>query len=130
MDVEANYTKYRPEKKVGEIMVMIIALAFNGLDFLTGMVKGWKNDGGLSSTKLRDGLFKKVGFVLCYLLAYLINYAGHYIDLGIDIDLLPIICGYVILTEIVSIIENISQINGNLVPDVLKKLIGVDNSGH
>lgn len=126
MDAEANCTKYRPHKKVGEIMVMIIALAFNGLDFLTGMVKGWKTTSGLNSTKLRDGLFKKIGFVLCYLLAYLINYAGHYIDLGVNVNLLPIVCGYVILTEIVSIIENISEINENLVPDVLKKLIGVD----
>lgn len=111
-------------------MVMVIALAFNGLDFLTGMVKGWKTDGGLNSTKLRDGLFKKIGFVLCYLLAYLINYAGHYIDLGVNVNLLPVVCGYVILTEIVSIIENISEINGNIVPDVLKKLIGVDKNGN
>ena len=109
----------------GEKMIIGIALGFNLLDFATGMVKGVKSDGGLNSTKLRDGLFKKVGFIFCYLLAFLINYAGHYIDLHIPVDLLPVICAYAILTETVSIIENISEINPDILPDVLKKLIGL-----
>lgn len=78
----------------------------------------------MNSTKLRDGLFKKVGFILCYILAIGINAAQEYIELPFTVNLLPIIVAYVVITEIISIIENICAINSDLVPDNLKKLIG------
>lgn len=40
------------------------------LDFATGIAKGYKTDGRVSSSKLRDGGFKKAGIVLVVLLAY------------------------------------------------------------
>ena len=93
-------------------------------DFITGIIKGIKADKRLNSTKLRDGLFKKVGFVLCYILAIGINITQEYIELPFTVNLLPVIVAYVVITEIISIIENICAINSDLVPDNLKKLIG------
>ena len=103
---------------------IIIALIFNALDCITGVISGYKRDGRLISTKLRDGLFKKCGFILCYGLGFLLNFAQHQIGLDININILPAICLYVIFTELVSIIENISSLNDKILPDKIKKLIG------
>ena len=88
---------------------------------VTGIIAGVKNK-DIQSSKLRDGLFKKVGFIFCYLLAWLIDTQGDSIGLSIGVSLLPIIVLYVVLTEITSIVENICKINTDLVPEKLKDL--------
>lgn len=108
-----------------QIVIIALALFFNGFDIVTGIIKGFKQDGKLISSKLRDGLFKKIGFILCYILGIAISVAGQFIELPVASGLLPIICTYSILTEIVSIIENISVINPDLLTKTLKSLIGL-----
>lgn len=98
-----------------------IALIFNALDMVTGIIAGVKNK-NIQSSKLRDGLFKKVGFIFCYLLAWLIDTNGDTVGISIGVSLLPIIVLYVVLTEITSIIENICKINTDIVPEKLKEL--------
>ena len=104
--------------------IILVALIFNGMDLLTGIVGALRNGEQIKSNKLRDGLFKKVGFVFCYALGIAINYAETYLTLPFGVDLVPVICTYAIITEVVSIIENISKINGDILPDKLKSLIG------
>lgn len=88
---------------------------------VTGVIAGVKNK-NIQSSKLRDGLFKKVGFIFCYLLAWLIDTNGGTVGISIGVSLLPIIVLYVVLTEITSIIENICKINTDIVPEKLKEL--------
>ena len=95
---------------------------------VTGVIVGVKNK-GIQSSKLRDGLFKKVGFIFCYLLAWLIDTQGDSIGLSIGVSLLPIIVLYVVLTEITSIVENICKINTDLVPEKLKDLFHLTGGG-
>lgn len=95
---------------------------------LTGIIAGVKNK-DIQSSKLRDGLFKKVGFIFCYLLAWLIDTQGDSIGLSIGVSLLPIIVLYVVLTEITSIVENICKINTDLVPEKLKDLFHLTGGG-
>lgn len=104
--------------------IILVALVFNGLDLITGIVGAIKYGEQIKSSKLRDGLFKKVGFVFCYALGVLINYAENFLTLPFGVDLVPVICIYVIITEVVSIIENISKINSDILPEKLKELIG------
>lgn len=111
------------------IMVVLVALLFNLFDFLTGIIGALRTEDKLNSTKMRDGLFKKGGFICMYALGYLIMFAGKYIDLPFEVNLVPIICAWAILTEIVSIIENICKINPDFLPDALKKLIGFKTEG-
>lgn len=109
--------------------IILIALLFNGLDLCTGIISAIKNSEQIKSSKLRDGLFKKVGFVFCYVLGEAISYAKLYLPIPFGDKLLPIICVYAITTEIVSVCENISKINPDILPEKLKKLIeykGVD----
>ena len=104
--------------------IILVALVFNGLDLVTGIVGAIRSDEQIKSSKLRDGLFKKVGFVFCYALGVLINYAENLLTLPLGVDLVPVICTYAVITEVVSIIENISKINPDILPDKLKELIG------
>lgn len=104
--------------------IILVSLAFNGLDLVTGIVGALREGEKIKSNKLRDGLFKKMGFIFCYTLGVVINYAESYLTLPFGVDLVPVICGYAIITEVVSIIENISKINSNILPDKLKILIG------
>lgn len=103
--------------------IILVALIFNGMDLLTGIVGALRNGEQIKSNKLRDGLFKKVGFVFCYALGIAINYAETYLTLPFGVDLVPVICTYAIITEVVSIIENISKINSDILPEKLKELI-------
>lgn len=104
--------------------IILLALVFNGLDLITGIVGAIRDGEQIRSSKLRDGLFKKVGFVFCYALGVLINYAENLMTLPFRVDLVPVICTYAVITEVVSIIENISKINPDILPDKLKELIG------
>lgn len=109
--------------------IILVALVFNGLDLITGIVGTIRNGEQIKSSKLRDGLFKKVGFVFCYALAVLINYAENLLTLPFAVDLVPVICTYAVITEVVSIIENISKINSDILPDKLKRLLGYKEGG-
>lgn len=104
--------------------IILLALIFNGLDLVTGIVGALRNGEQIKSSKLRDGLFKKVGFIFCYTLGIAINYAESYLALPFGVDLVPVICTYAIITEVVSIVENISKINPDILPEKLKELIG------
>lgn len=104
--------------------IILVALVFNGLDLITGIVGAIRDGEQIKSSILRDGLFKKVGFVFCYALGVLINYAKNLLTLPFGVDLVPVICTYAVITEVVSIIENISKINPDILPDKLKELIG------
>lgn len=109
--------------------IILVALIFNGLDLVTGIVGAIRDGEQIKSSKLRDGLFKKVGFIFCYALGIAINYAESYLTLPFGVDLVPVICTYAIITEVVSIVENISKINPDILPEKLKELIGYNNGG-
>jgi toxin secretion/phage lysis holin len=117
-------------KKGGEHMEafypVIVALVFNGLDLVTGIITAVKNH-EIQSSKLRDGLFKKVGFLLCYFVAWLIDTQGSLIGFNLTTPILPIIITYVCLTELVSILENISKINPDILPDKLMELFHINS---
>lgn len=103
---------------------IIIALIFNGLDLVTGIISAIK-DKDIQSAKLRDGLFKKVGFMLCYFVAWLVDTEGELIGFKFGVEILPIIILYVCTTELVSILENISKINPDILPEKLMELFHI-----
>lgn len=104
--------------------IILVALVFNGLDVITGIIGAIRNGETIKSNKLRDGLFKKVGFIFCYVLGIVINYAETILTLPFSVNLVPVICTYAIVTEVFSIIENISKINPDILPEKIKDLIG------
>lgn len=111
----------------GTLSIVSVALLFNALDIVTGLIIALKNN-NIESAKLRDGLFKKVGFVICYILAYLIDHNHELIGINIHASILPVMCGYSILTEIVSIVENVGKLNPELLPEKLFKIFKISQN--
>lgn len=104
-----------------------VALIFNATDLVTGILSAVKEK-DLQSSKLRDGIFKKVGFIICYFLALMIDVYGSEVGFNLTIKLLPVVLGFVCLTEVVSIIENISKMT-DIIPDKLLSLFHVSQKG-
>lgn len=82
-----------------------VAVAFHAVDLVSGLVCAVKRH-DLKSSKLRDGFFKKLGFVLCYCLCALLDLYGHEVGLTLPFALLPAAVGFGVLTECSSILEN------------------------
>lgn len=106
---------------------IFVALVFNALDVLTGVVSAIKNK-DIKSANLRDGLFKKVGFIFCYFTAWLVDGYGDVIGFKLGVAILPVIVLYACTTELVSILENISKINSDLLPGKLMELFHISNT--
>ena len=100
-------------------MVYIITAAFILLDLISGVIKALKSK-SLNSSVMRDGVFKKAGSVLIMVLGALVDYGQAYIDLGVSFPISLVFCGIIIMTEVVSIIENACTINPDLMPDTFK----------
>ncbi len=103
---------------------IIVALIFNVLDFISGLLYAIKNK-DLKSSVMRDGLFKKAGYVLCYVLGVIIDTGGSYVGLDIPAVVTKGICAYVSMTEVVSILENIYRINDKIVPEKIMELLHI-----
>lgn len=110
---------------MGEFTGVIVALVFSAIDVVTGLASAFKNK-NIISGKLRDGIFKKFAFIVCYAVAWLIDTYGNEIGFEIGIKILPIIVLYVCVTEVVSILENIEKINPSLKIVKLKKLFHLE----
>ena len=109
-------------------MVYGLTGAFILLDLLTGMIKAFKEQ-NYSSTIMREGLYHKIGSVLCVLFAVLVDYTQGYLDLGITIPLTVAVCGYIVVMEIGSIIENVCTINPEILPHEMKKYFSKLSAG-
>lgn len=105
---------------------VIVVLIFIAFDVATGFIKaGYKGD--INSTYLRQGLYHKLSELFAIIMGILLEYGASYIDLGIDLHLANIIGSYICIMELVSIIENICEINpslGKLFKPYLVKLKG------
>lgn len=91
-----------------------LALAFMVIDVFTGMLKAVKNK-ELNSTKAREGIYKKASFILFIAFGYLADYAMDYVNMGFNLPAAATICTLVIVTEAISVLENLGKINPDLV---------------
>lgn len=91
-----------------------ISLAFMLIDVATGVLKAVKGK-DLNSTKAREGIYKKASFILFIAFGYLSEFAMHYVDLGFTFPAGGTVCLLVILTEAISVLENLGDINPELV---------------
>lgn len=118
-------TKSRLKGNEMDWRITAFALGFIALDLLTGFAQAVANK-MMNSTKMRDGLWHKCGFVLVMLLAALIEWAMRYIDLGFTLPLFVPVCVFIMLTEIVSIFENICKLSPELASSKLAQLFKID----
>lgn len=105
-----------------------LSLAFMFIDVLTGMLKAVKNK-ELNSTKAREGIYKKASFILFIAFGYLADYAMQYVNMGFNFPAAVTICTLVIVTEAISILENLGKINPELVKIVAPFLSALNKEG-
>lgn len=91
-----------------------LAVAFMLIDVFTGVLKAVKNK-ELNSTKAREGIYKKASFILFIAFGYLADYAMVYVNMGFNFPAATTICTLIIVTEAISVLENLGQINPDLV---------------
>ncbi len=103
--------------------VLLITCVMILLDVVLGFAGAVKR-GDVESGKLREGLWHKAGYVGIIAVAYLIEYAAAYADLGFEVPTVAAVCAYVVLTETVSVVENLCVLNPALASSPLGVLLG------
>lgn len=93
--------------------LLAITLVAIIMDWISGFVQAWFNE-SLESKKMREGLFHKAGEVAMILLGLFINAAFKILKIDVNVDFYIVVCSYLILTEIISIYENIRKFSPNL----------------
>lgn len=87
--------------------VYVIGVAvFIVVDILSGLLKALYNK-AFTSSVMRNGLFHKAGEILVLCLLYLVEIVSAAMGLDAGLPLFKTGCGYVVLMEIGSIIENL-----------------------
>ncbi len=104
-----------------DYQIIIVAAIMMVLDVVFGFAEAVRQK-DIQSEKLRNGLWHKAGFVGLIVLAYVIEYTAQYADLGFDVPTVLAVCIYVIVTEIVSVFENLCVLNPHLVESPLGAL--------
>ena len=92
---------------------ILAVLVFTIMDYTTGTI-GAIMRGNLSSTKMREGLGHKFAYLCVFFIAWFIDFEMNHIDIGFHSTLTPMVTIGIVLIELSSIIENISEINPEL----------------
>lgn len=111
------------------IMLPLLTCLFIAFDSVSGNIAAVANHIWKSSI-MRKGLYHKFGSIILVALAYLIDYAQKFVDLGFQVPIAAGVCVYIILMELGSIIENIGKINPDLLPAQIRKIIGLGGKEH
>ena len=96
-------------------------------DVVVGFISAAINN-QLSSTKMRQGLLHKVLILILIFVCLAIEIGiGHTVKLPYDIPTCEVVCGYVIVMELVSILENIARGYPEFANSQLFKLFNIDS---
>ena len=114
-----------------ETIIPLFVLVFFALvmDYITGVLAGRKSEDGLRSDIATKGLYKKAGFLCLLLLGFFLDtaipyfvYAGLHLDMPFVTPFGVIMAAWIVITEAISIIENLSELGVN-VPTWMAKLL-------
>ena len=103
-------------------MQKIIIGAFVGivLDVLTGFIKAWFNK-QVDSSIIREGGKHKISELLIIIFSIYVKKGIVYLNVVIPFNPVTLVCGYIIVMECISIIENIGNMNSKCIPPKLSE---------
>lgn len=105
---------------------IILACIMMCADILVGFIKAVIQH-NISSTKMRDGCLHKILMLILIFLCLTIEVASSYMfKLPYDIPTCEVICGYIVVMELASIIENISAVYPEFAKSRLAKLFNLN----
>lgn len=93
--------------------ILIVPMVMMAFDYLTGIMKAWHNH-DIQSSKLRDGLNRKFGECIVIIISLFLQYS-----IGLPKEITTFISIYIIVMELISIIENLDAV-GVKVPKWIK----------
>lgn len=111
--INADIGGLRPEIRSGVIVLMFIAF-----DIIFGLVQAVTNQ-QFESKVMRQGMFHKLGEILCYCFGVMCDSALPLIEISLPFSLAAAITVYIVIMEIGSILENVAKIS-----PVLAKYLG------
>ena len=100
-----NIAQLQPEIRTG-----FIVLIFISFDILFGLLQALTNQ-TFQSSMMRQGLFQKLGEILCYLFGVVCDTALPLINILVPFSLANAITIYIVIMEIGSILENLSKVS-------------------
>lgn len=109
-----NFNQLQPEIRTG-----FIVLIFISFDILFGLLQALTNQ-TFQSSVMRQGLFHKLGEILCYLFGVVCDATLPMINILVPFSLASAITIYIVIMEIGSILENLSKIS-----PVMAKYLGL-----
>ena len=101
------------------IWPMVAVLVFILGDILSGIAQAVANK-DLCSSKMRSGIWHKAGYVGVVALCFAVDWASGFMDLGFTTAITAPACVLIVLTECVSIAENLCKLN----PEMQDGLVG------
>ena len=104
------------------IVIYAVIVTSIALDLVSGFAQAVYNH-TLSSKKLRDGIFHKLSYFICIALVLMLEIACDYLDLGFSIELFVPLADYIVVTEAVSVVENLAKVNEELLDSPIFKLL-------
>lgn len=99
-----------------QLLITLIVFAFILFDVIAGIVNAYLKC-ELSSSKMREGLQHKIGEIFLMLLAdgcYFAMGIAPFDELGVPADIVNVVSIFLVLMELMSIIENICKLNPDL----------------
>lgn len=103
---------------------MFVVIAFIAGDVITGLIKAIATT-GLNSTVLRKGLIRKSTEIITAAGAFGLDYGIRILDIGLNFEILSFITIYLVIMELISMLENLSEVNpalARLFSPMLEKL--------
>lgn len=96
------------------LYIIAITCAFMIADIASGLLKAWQAH-DMQSRALRNGLYHKAAYIGLIGVAQLTELAADKIpEIELNLPITGAICAYIVLTELVSVLENLRDIN----PDI------------
>lgn len=109
------------------INIIIIVSLLIVLDVISGLLKGYKHK-NISSKKMREGLVNKITYFLVIAFTVVLDYGQTYINLGFNLPLTNAVCIFICLTECVSFLENVQDLNPALKDNKFMSIFKVNSN--
>ena len=100
--------------------IIIVALVGIVLDVVTGFVKAWFNK-EIDSSVIREGGKHKISEILIIIFSIYVKKGIVYLNVEIPFNPITLVCGYIVIMECISIIENIGKMNSKCIPPKLSE---------
>lgn len=106
----------------------IVTVLFILMDIIVGVIKAFSKT-GFKSLKMREGLFHKLGEILCVAFGIVCEISFPAVGITVNLPIVSTICIYIVLMETGSIVENLAIISPNIHNLLGKVFDGYKNEG-